>query len=322
MYTNAVLGTAINPADSGVSQIWNYSLTPGTQGIDTYQTAASVNILYGFTVGPSAFGYKVADSFPGSPVPIHQIYTFFEEKTSPDRYQTRAFAANISGFPAVSLYSQPDVWYYFPLTYHSTDSTPYAVTISIPTLGSIKEAGGRFTRVDGFGSITTPYYATPVPCIRVRSVIHEIDSITFSTFTFGIPRNTVEYKWLTNMSHYPALWVTSNQIGGAEVITSIRYRDTLRDTATVIIDTNTGVQNISQSKAQILAYPNPAINGIVTLSIPQNWPTFYVQVFDMQSKEIITLKNEREVNLQSFPPGQYVARVTSGAGMAYVLITR
>ena len=176
--------------------------------------------------------------------------------------------------------------------------------------------------MDGWGSISTPYYLTPINCLRVRSEIHEIDSITFSTFTFGIPRNTVEYKWLTNDSHYPALWVTSNQVGGTEVITSIRYRDTLRDTTTVIIDTNTGVQNVAHAKTEIKAYPNPAINGMITLSIPNDWTTFYVEVFDMQSKEVAIVKNKRELDIQSLPPGHYVARVTCGTNMAYVLITR
>jgi hypothetical protein len=323
VYTNAVVpGTMINPADSGVSQIWNYALTPGMQGVDTYQTAASVNILYGFTVGPTAFGYKVADSIPGFPVPVSQIYTFFLEKTGPARYETKAYAANISGLPTASNYSKPDVWYYFPLTYLSTHSTDYALTLSIPGIGSIKEKGSRNVRVDGWGNISTPYYSAPVQAIRVRSVIHEVDSITFGGFTFGIPRNTVEYKWLTNLDHYPALWVTSNQVGSSEIISSIRYRDSLRDTSTVVIDTNTGVHNVTQAITAITAYPNPAMNGKVTLSMPQSWTAFYVEVFDMQSKEVITVKNEKEIDLQSFPPGQYMARVTAGTNVGYVLITR
>lgn len=322
-FSNAQLpDSAISPADSGANVTWNYPLTMVSQGINNYQLAASVNILYAVTVGFTASGYKVADSLPlpgGLPISIQQVYTFFEVKNSPSRYDADAFAANISGIPTAIKYTKDDVWYDFPLTYGSQDSNNFVLNIAIPTLGGIKETGYRKTRVDGWGTITTPYYTTPVNCIRVRSEIHQIDSIPLGTFNIGFPVNTVEYKWLVNGDHYPALWVTSNLGfgGGNEVITSVRYRDEYRDTANV-----NKVANIAPSISVIKAVPNPTINGTVNLEVPDSWQKFEVEVFDMQSKRVACFHNERQIDISALPAGNYAGRITSGNQTGYVLLVK
>jgi len=323
-YSNASLvGAVISPGDSGVSQLWNYALTFQSQGVDTYKTALEVNILYGL-VDPAAYGYKVADSLPipGLPVSIQQVYTFFEKTT--DSFFAKAFAASISGVPTPANYSKADAWYYFPLTYLRSDSSGYALNISIPGAGGLKRTGARQTRVDGWGMLITPYHTTPVNCLRVRSAIHEIDSVTFGGFSFGIPVNTVEYKWLATGEHYPALWVTSTLLtGGGERITSIRYRDSYRDTTThPPIDTNVAVRNVTSDKTEVKAFPNPATKGTVTLDLPASWKTFFIQVYDMQSKEVATFMDQRELDMRTLPAGQYIARITSGLNVAYLPIMK
>jgi hypothetical protein len=320
--------TIINPSDSGAGISWTYSLTPISQSVDTFRTATAVNFLYGLTISPSAYGYKVADSFPGSPVPIHQVYTFFQKKTTPvNCYQAVAFAANVSGLPTPSNYSTPDTWFFFPLTYGNTDSSNYALNISLATIGALKQVGYRKTHVDGWGTITTPYYPAGISCIRVRSEIHEIDSVTFGTAgTFGIPRNSVEYKWLVNGDHYPALFVTSNIVAGTERVTSIKYRDSVRsfDTA-VVIDTtpvDNGVRLVTNNVSVLKAYPNPTISGLVTIDVPKSWMAFEIQVMDNSSRRVAAFSNKREINIGSLPPGNYVAQVTSGDQVGYVIITR
>ncbi len=326
-YSNAsIVGTVISPGDSGVSQVWNYGLTLQYQGVDTYKTALAVNPLYVLTIGYTAYGYKVSDSLPlpGLPVSIQQVYTFFEKKTSPNSYVAQAWAASISGIPTPAKFSPADVWYFFPLTYHRTDSADYALNVAIPGTGGLKRNGTRYTRVDGWGMLNTPYFTTPVNCLRVRSVIREIDSVSFGTFSFGIPVNTVEYKWLATGEHYPALWVTSTLLpGGGERITSIRYRDSYRDTTTAPpIDTNVAVQNVAKVSEDIKAWPNPAVNGIVTLALPASWKTFLVEVYDIQSKQVATFMDKRELNLRELPSGHYLARVTSGINVAYFHIEK
>jgi len=311
------VGATISAGDSGASMTWNYPLSPIRQSVDTYQSALSVNFLYVATIGLTAYGYKVADSFP-LPLPglsIRQIYTFFEIKNGPSRFQAQAFAANISGLPAAFNYTKPDVWYFFPLNYLRYDSSNYALNITVPTLGAIKQRGYRNTRVDGWGTITTPYYTTPVNCIRVRSEIHEIDSLSLLPIAF--PRNSVEYKWLVNGDHYPALWVTSNILPtGGEQITSIRYRDN------PLPDTASGVPVVTGNMVSLKAWPNPSANGIVTLDLPSGWKTFNVELFDMNSRSVAVFTDKRELNIRSLPAGQYLCRVISAGNEGYVMITK
>ena len=320
-YSNASLaGAVIPPGDSGISMVWNYGLSYASQGIDTYKTAFTVSPLYALTVGISAYGYKVADSFPG-PVPIRQVYTFFENNA--DSFMAKSFAANVSGVPAASNYAPADVLYHFPMTYKYADSNDYALHISIPSLGGIDQHGTRYARVDAWGTLTTPY-SSGMHCIRVRSVIYEMDSVTFGASGFPpVPRNRVEYKWLANGEHYPILWVTSSLAGGTETITSIRYRDINRDTASPPpIDTNVGVNNISAAGAVITAYPNPAAEGIVKLSIPANWKKYYVQIYDIQARQMAKFVDKCELDLRSLPCGRYLALITSGDNVAYVQLVR
>ncbi len=312
--TAATAGAGINLADSGASSTWNYSsLVPRAQTVDTYQTALSVSLTY-LLISINAYGYKVADSFPGGsflPVSITQLYTFFEKQSSNTRFAAVAFAAKIAGLATPFNYSKDDIWYYFPLNYGNVDSSNYALNITLTSAASIKQIGYRKTKVDGWGTITTPFYTTPVNCIRVRSEIHGVDSINFG-FPLGIPRNSVEYKWLVHGDHYPALWVTTNVTGTTETITSIRYRD--------------NYQNLSLSASSPLAtriydvkaFPNPSANGIFQLDIPAQWKEFSVEVFDVTGKLLTTTYNKPGVDLHSFAAGQYVARVTCGAEFSYV----
>jgi Secretion system C-terminal sorting domain len=322
------VGAMINPGDTGANFAWNYALTPTAQAVDTYQSAMSVNLTYVLTIGLTAYGYRVANALPGPvgmllPVPITDVYTFFEKKSGPSRFEAKAFAANIAGLPTPINYTSPDVWYFFPLDYMNVDSSQFELNIVIPTLGGIKQKGVRHTRVDGWGTITTPYYTTPANCIRVRSVIHEIDSISLPLGTFGVPRNTVEYKWLVNGEHYPALWVTSNIVGGVETINSIRYRDVYRDTTSVIPpDTTNAVHTVTNAITAIKAYPNPAINGHVTLELPTYWKTFSLEVFDIQSKAMAVYQNEREIDIASLPSGVYIVRIISGNNVGYAQIVK
>ena len=322
IYSNAnAAGTTISPADSGTNVNWNYALTPTGQGMNIYYTTGQVNLALNFTLPAGLYGYKTADSIPfiGLLVPgvsIQNLYTFFEKTDTPSSlFEAAGFSADFAGITIGTPYTQPDVWYRFPLTYGSSDSNDYALNISLLTAGSMKQNGYRKTRVDGWGTITTPYYTTPIHCIRVRSEIHEIDSIAVSGTNLGIPRNTVQYKWLDLVDHHPALWVTSNLVGGMEVVSNVQYRDKLRSTGI----TTPAVQ---RGDEKITAYPNPAPGGIFTLQVPEGWQTYHVDVFDLQSRVVLSQDNERVIKISSLPAGSYVARVLCGTHVAFVTIVK
>ncbi|MCW3121831.1 MAG: hypothetical protein JWQ38_1323 [Flavipsychrobacter sp.] len=323
-YSNASPATHINPGDSGLSMTWHYALTSISQGVDTFKTATAVNSSYGTIIDAGAYGYKVADTIPGV-LPVYNTYTFFQNTT--DSFIAQAFAGEVTGTPTPANYALPDVWYHFPLSYLRTDSDAYELNVDLPGVGSILQTGYRSTRVDAWGTILTPFLASSTACIRVRSQIFEMDSVTIGTTGFApVPRNTVEYKWLANGEHYPLLWVTSIVTGSTETITSIRYRDKFIDTATPPppppVDTSAAVHNATRANSTISVYPNPSADGIVKLSLPKGWTNFIVQVYDMQGKKTGTFINSRELDIRLFPSGTYLARITSGTFSGYVQIVR
>lgn len=311
------VASGFSAADSGTSKTWDFSsLVSISQSVDTYKTASAVNIAYALLISPSAYGYKVADSFPGLgaflPVTINNLYTFFSKKTSPSRYVAEGFGATISGLPTPATYSDEDEWYYFPLSYTNTNSSTFAFSFALPTLGSLKISGTRGTRVDGWGTIKTPYLTTATDCIRVRSVVDEIDSVIVGPIRLGVPRKTVEYKFLVNGEHYPALWITANVVAGTETVSSVRYRDSKR-VSSAIVNPMAAVQSIK-------AYPNPVSKGMLHLDIPSHWSNYQISLFDIQGKLMVSLNNSNSVDMHHLAAGKYIVQVVNGSEVAYATI--
>lgn len=307
--------SAANPTSSGIvltntgtSYTWDYSsLVPVSQTVANYQLAATVNLAFAAVISPTAYGYKVADSFPtppglpiSLPVSIKNMYTFYNKKTSPARFVAEGFGASISGIPTPAAYQDEDEIYMLPLVFGTTnDSTTFDLKFNLSTLGSIRQKGYRKTTIDGWGTIKTPFFTTAVNCLRVRSEIHEIDSITISPLpAIAIPRNTVEYKWLATAEHYPVLWVTANMTGSTETITSVRYRDMYRP----------GLLNVQQASAlqTLKAYPNPA-NNTVNIDVPATWQNYTVAIYDLQGRVVANYNNTSKLDVSNLAKGNYLA---------------
>jgi hypothetical protein len=318
---NTALGTSF-AADSGANIVWDYVLNPTSQGVDHYKRPAEVNPLFGFTISnPSCYGCKIADSIPGigliaSGITIADLHTFYSMMVTPRCFAAEAFGAKVAGFPVGAVYEVPDAVYMFPLEFGDNDSSDFHLKFGAATFGSIEQKGYRKTRVDGWGTIQTPYFPTPKPCIRVRSELNEIDSVSLSGMSFGLPRVTIEYKWLVNGEHYPALLVSAISVGGLEIVTSTRYRDYYRP------ELNTKVRNITADNQDVLVYPNPAADGWVRFELPDSWTDFHTELFDAQGKSVGAWSNQRQLNLAALPSGNYLARIISGGNTAYVKVVR
>jgi len=318
-YSNATATGASFATDGGANKTWNYSLTPTSQGVDEYKRPTEVNPFFALTItNPSCYGYKIADSIPGigliaSGITINNLHTFFSMLSTPNCFAAEAFGATISGFPLGSLYTVPDAWFHFPLEYGDEDSSDFDLTFGAATFGSIQQKGYRKTTVDGWGTITTPYYTTPVNCIRVRSEINEIDSVSIGGTTFGLPRTTIEYKWMTNAAHYPALWVTAISVGGLEINATTRYYDPLPTS----VPTET-----AQYNEQVKAYPNPVSNGTVHFEIPKHWTQYVIELYDVSGKNVGNAINTNAVDMSALPAGMYIARITAGTATAYVTVCK
>lgn len=310
---------SVNLNDTGANNTWTFNFTPIFQGIDEYQTAIKVNATYALTISATAYGYKVADSLPipglGSAINVKEIYNFFNKKSSPSRFVTEAFAAKISGLPIPANYSDEDEVYFFPLAYGNKDSSDFFLNVSIPTIGSLKMDGYRKTVVDGWGTISTPFYTTPVNCIRLRSEVVQVDSVQVTGLpAIGLPRTTIDYKWLVNGDHYPALWVTTSVVANVETITAIRYRDKYRSLSVAEHKPGAAISTLN-------VYPNPA-GDVLNISVPNNYQQYLVEVFDVQGKLITTVKNTNTVNTSALASGNYIVRLTSVDGVAYAQFSK
>lgn len=311
--------SGFSAADSGASKLWDYStMVPTAQAVDTYKKASAVNITYALTISATAYGYKVADSIPGlstlGAITAKDVYTFYNKKTSPSRYVAEGFAAVLSGIPTPANYSDEDEIYFFPLTYLRNDSSTYNLKFSIPSVVGIQQKGYRKSRVDAWGTIKTPYYPSGVSCIRVRQVVNEVDTIDILGTKIGLPRVSVDYKFLVNGDHYPAVWVTANVIGGTETVSVIRYRDSKRSL--------TNVATLNTQPRSLTIFPNPAQSDFVRVSVPAGWQRYQLELFDMQGRLIWTVANATEIPVKELPVGNYVVRAQSGSESAYAVLQR
>lgn len=312
--TTLAVGFNINLNDTGANKVWNFdTLTSMLQRVDEYKSALQVSIAYGI-ISPIAYGYKVADTLGlgGTPLPITvtEVYTFFSKKNSPSRFVAEGFGARISGTPVPAVYSNEDEWYYFPLNYGNNDTSDFYLKVQVPSVGSLVQEGDRYTNVDAWGTIKTPFFTTPQNCIRVRTEVVAVDSVQVSPLpAIGIPRRTVDYKWLVPGEHYPALWITTTITGSTETITAVRYRDSYRPSS---------IQDAAKGNtiSRLDIYPNPATDD-TKISIPGNISEYTVEVYDMQGRVLIRVQNTDVINIAELVPGNYLVRLSYENGVGY-----
>ena len=290
---------------------WNFTtLNPITQGIDDYKSAISVSPLY-FTISATAYGYKVADSLPipNLPVSVKDVYTFYNKKTSPSRFVAEGFGAKISGIPIPAAYNDEDELYFFPLTYNRFDSSTYKLDVNVAGAGRLVQNGVRLTKVDGEGTIQTPYTTAPVACLRVRTEVIGVDSLVAQGLSIPLPRHTIEYKWLAKTEHYPLLWVTTDvSTTGQQTPTSVRYRDVARSSLRV---------DVSNAAPQSLNVYVNAAAGTLQLFLPAGWEKNVVEVFDVNGRRAASARDVKTIDISRLAAGTYLVRVTSERGVGY-----
>ena len=68
-----------------------------------------------------------------------------------------------------------------------------------------------------------------------------------------------------------------------------------------------------QTQLDISIYPNPTSN---TLFISGNETPIAVSIYNVLGKEVLSIKNTNNINVQALPSGVYVIRISDGAGQA------
>jgi hypothetical protein len=216
-YSNVdAAAAALNLTNTGVNINWDFSgWTAVSQGVDTFKTPADA----GFTGLNAGVGYKVADeidlSGQGLPLSLINPHVFYELINSPDCYVATSFGAHLNSSPEAAFYSDQDEIYFFPMVYNRRDTSTFRLEHAT-TLGSITMKGERVTVVDGYGTVKTPYFTSPVDVLRIRSEVWQTDSVeTILGQKVGFERRYVEYTWRANGEHYP-LCVSGQPLTGAE----------------------------------------------------------------------------------------------------------
>lgn len=220
----------------GANQTWNYSaLTPLRQRVESYKnintTAATLQFTFGPLGGVNRATLVSPQNLPGNlPIPISDPVEFYF--LSAADYRSVGFGATISGFGLPVTYQSQalqDIIYRFPLSFSSApDSSNSYFQVSVPGTGYLSQRRKRVNRPDAWGTLTTPFGTFQT--VRVVTRIQDHDSVAVGTGpgqgqTLPVQR---QYKWLAKTIHVPVLTITTNLIGGQEVITSVEYRDVYR----------------------------------------------------------------------------------------------
>jgi hypothetical protein len=196
---------------TGNNYSWDFSSLNGTPAADTFISVSSTSITLQFVFGLGAQASNLAQNsadlsfIPG--IPISGFTNFYRNSTA--AFQFSGYGVGFGGIGIPIKFNNADVWYKFPLTINSpADSSHSTFAQSLLSYGYLRIDRKRVNEVDGWGTLITPYGSFQT--LRMKSVVHEEDSLYLDTLGVGLPlvRDYVEYKWLGNGHGEPLLTVT------------------------------------------------------------------------------------------------------------------
>ncbi|MCC7298617.1 MAG: hypothetical protein IT244_09825, partial [Bacteroidia bacterium] len=241
-------GLNLNLGQKGANQTWDYSaLKSNGQDVYEYISANKTPYLFYFF---NQIGQKTADSFGVGQFAFKNIYSFYTKNTSV--FKAEGLGYSFSGVPLASNYTDEDEIYQFPLDYNDSDVSTFRFKFSIPgqSLFSVVQKGTRINKVDGWGSIKTPY-KTYNSVLRVKVIIDEVDSILSSFGNVPFPRKQVIYRWLSADEKIPVLEIIGTETGNTFTPAQIFFRDAfnglgnpLKPRASFTVSKTSGLVNI------------------------------------------------------------------------------
>jgi hypothetical protein len=303
-YSNAQLLSIGNYTQTGANFTWNYStLIPTSQGVRSYKSSFLTPYAF-FFLGFNEYGEKIADTLGAGPITITNYYNFYKKQTSPtNAYIVDGSGMTFSSIPVPSYYSDKDELYLFPMTYPKYDSTTFKFSTPSTTLIPIvySKSGYRVTKVDGWGTVTTPYGTAN--CLRLVTTEYSKDTIKNSIIPFPIGFNNFQrsYQWLTSASKIPFLEVSGSLVGTLFTPTQVRYRDNY-----VIF---TGI-NEEQNISAMQLYPNPVKDKLYfNASLKDN---ARIEIYSV-SGQLISEQTNNEfsfIDVSSLSQGLFVVKIT------------
>lgn len=233
-YTNVNLNSIGNYSLTGTNYTWNFkNVISTTEGRRDFK--AALNTPYGFFfLAPGEYGEKIADTLIAGTgtITITKFYNYYRKTTTPlNAFIADGVGLSINNIPVPCYYTDKDELYIFPLSYPKLDSTTFK--FSTPTTSllpiSYSKAGYRTTRVDGWGTVITPYGTENV--IRLVSTQYSKDTIKLNLpipnlppIKIGLQNNQRSYQWLSLNSKIPFFEISGTLNGPLFTPNTARYR--------------------------------------------------------------------------------------------------
>jgi Secretion system C-terminal sorting domain len=318
-YTNVQTSSLGNYTQTGTNFNWDFrSVVSTTSGIRAFKSALQTPYAFYF-LNTSIYGEKLAGNLlPNTgTLSISDYYNFYKKSTSPNAFLADGVGLSISSIPVAAYYSDKDELYNFPMSYPKYDSTTFKFSTPSTSLLPITytRRGSRVTKVDGWGTVTTPFGTEN--CLRLKTTQYSQDTMAISLSTLipmpikiGFQNNTLSYQWLTSTSKIPFMEITGNLIGNNFVITQARYRG---------YDKNANLVSISKQEAELSEvelYPNPVKDKLWLHSGIGEIAT--VQILDVNGRlirkgEANQFDKVASIDVADLSTGLYIIKIEQGA---------
>ena len=322
----AVWNPLLDYGATDTNYTWNFSsLQWQSQYVDEFLNPLTTGVTYAFTfsnlsVNPYRSNIAKAAENALTTLPIlSSIFTegmnFFYKNSS--MYRQRGLGMKVSGFATPVPMTHADTLYRFPMQYGNEDSAYSDYKVNVPTLGTYVHKQHRVNKIDGWGTLITPFGT--FDALRMRTEIRGSDSLYIDTLHSGIKVNNDiqrEYKWFGKNQKEPLLQINTQagifgQFQGFEFVTKVIYRDSARFLPTGIFD-------VAKSKVQFSVFPNPS-NGSFFVSVPADLSNVSVKLTDISGRLILQREMNAPteiINTADWAKGIYILTLQSDKGTA------
>lgn len=311
-YTVVQMGSLGNYTQTGVNFNWNFgAVVSTTQGVREFKSPLQTPYMFFFSP-INDYGEKIADQLGAGPLVISDYYNFYKKQPSPQAFIADGAGITFTGIPVPSYYTDKDELYNFPMTYPKYDSTTFRFATPATTMIPVRysKTGYRVTRVDGWGTVTTPYGTEN--CLRLVTTQYAMDTIKISFNqlplpALGFPNVVRSYQWLSLTSKIPVMEITGNLTGNNFLITQARYRGYPKP------GDNTGLGETGTGNVLPL-YPNPVRS---VLHLPSGFVNAGYEIHSMEGKCLRRISADfsgsaADVDVSDLPAGAYLLKVREG----------
>lgn len=297
-YSLAANHSQFNFNQTGTNYVWNYSsLAPISQELGYYESPSNAPIAYqlNFNAFNTDMAHKAADiNLFGTE--LKEIFYYYNKENG--KFSEIGVAAKVDGIPVTVNYDSDDILYTYPLQMGDTSYSYSSWDFNVPNLVYVGRTKIRNNQVDGWGQISTPLGT--YDCLRIRSDLVQIDTISYDSIPFPIPAitsNITEYIWLTKTHKLPVLIARFDQFN---MNVEVKYADNIRSFNSIS----------EENKSNIKIYPNPAKTEIF-LDLNNLKENFKVNLYNINSQIIKTFDNCKNINIENISKGLYIIEIIS-----------